>query len=128
MGLFSKMFGGNKSEKDVRAILPLVTKINQHFDSFQSISNDELRSKTLDFRQRIKDALKNIDAQIADTNKRAEEISFNDLLGKDTVYQEVDKLKKDRDQKIEDVLKEILPEAFAVVKETARRFKDSTEI
>jgi preprotein translocase subunit SecA len=69
MGLFSKMFGGNKSEKDVRAILPLVTKINQHFDSFQSISNDELRSKTLDFRQRIKDALKNIDAQIADTKK-----------------------------------------------------------
>jgi preprotein translocase subunit SecA len=128
MGLFSKMFGGNKSEKDVRAILPLVTKIYQHFDSFQSISNDELRSKTLDFRQRIKDALKNIDAQIADTNKRAEEISFSDLLGKDTVYQEVDKLKKDRDQKIEEVLKEILPEAFAVVKETARRFKDSTEI
>jgi preprotein translocase subunit SecA len=100
MGLFSKMFGGNKSEKDVRAILPLVTKINQHFDSFQSISNDELRSKTLDFRQRIKDALKNIDAQIADTNKRAEELSFTDLFGKDAIYQEVDKLKKDRDQKL----------------------------
>ena len=80
MGLFSKMFGGNKSEKDVRAILPLVTKINQHFDSFQSVSNDELRSKTLDFRRRIKDALKNIDAQIADTNKRADEISLNDLF------------------------------------------------
>ncbi len=59
---------------------------------------------------------------------RAEELPFNDLLGKDAIYQEVDKLKKDRDKKIEEILKEILPEAFAVVKETARRFKENTEI
>jgi len=57
MGLFSKMFGGNKSEKDVRAILPLVTKINQHFSTYQSLSNDELRNKTIEFRQRIPVAL-----------------------------------------------------------------------
>ncbi len=72
--------------------------------------------------------LKDIDLQIAETNKKAEELSFSDLMGKDAIYQEVDKLKKDRDQKIEDVLKDILPEAFAVVKETARRFKEDTEI
>src|SRR5215203_4665460 len=128
MGLFSKMFGGNKSEKDVRAILPLVTKINQYFSTYQSLSNDELRNKTTEFRQRIASALKDIDIQIADINKRAEELSFTDLMGKDAIYQEVDKLKKDRDQKIEDVLKEILPEAFAVVKETARRFKENLEL
>ena len=70
MGLFSKMFGGNKSEKDVRAILPLVTKINQHFSTYQSLSNDELRNKTIEFRQRIASALKDIDIQIADINKK----------------------------------------------------------
>ncbi len=60
--------------------------------------------------------------------KEADELPFNDLLGKDAIYQQVDKLKKDRDKKIEEALKEILPEAFAVVKETARRFKENTEI
>ncbi|MEO6070211.1 MAG: preprotein translocase subunit SecA, partial [Chitinophagaceae bacterium] len=127
-GFFSKIFGGNKSEKDVKTILPLVTKINQHFATYQSISNDELRQKTTDFRQRIQEHLSPIDAQITETNNRAEELTFDDLVGKDAIYQEVDKLKKDRDQKIEEVLKEILPEAFAVVKETARRFKENKEL
>ncbi|MGZ3850236.1 MAG: preprotein translocase subunit SecA, partial [Flavisolibacter sp.] len=128
IGLLSKMFGGSKSEKDVKSVLPQVSKINQHFQSFQSISNDELRNKTREFRERIQNHLKAIDSEIAETNKRAEELPFNDLVGKDAVYQEVDKLKKDRDQKTEEILKEILPEAFAVVKETARRFKENTEI
>ena len=122
IGFFSKLFGGSKSEKDVKTILPLVTKINEHFQSYQNISNDELRNKTIEFRSRIADHLKDIDAQIAETNTRAEELPFTELVGKDAVYQEVDALKKERDQKIEEVLKEILPEAFAVVKETAKRF------
>src|SRR6478672_5481416 len=126
IGFLSKMFGGSKSEKDVKAILPLVTKVNQAFDSLRSISNDELRNKTTEFRKRIQDHLKAIDEQIADTNKRAEDLPFTDLVGKDSIYQEVDKLKKERDQKIEEILKELLPEAFAVVKETARRFKKNT--
>ena len=128
MSFFSKLFGGSKSEKDVKKIQPFVAEINQHFTSYQSLTNDQLRNKTQEFRQRIKDHLTAIDNEIAATNKRAEELPFNDLLGKDAIYQEVDKLKKDRDKKIEEVLKEILPEAFAVVKETARRFKENTEI
>jgi preprotein translocase subunit SecA len=94
MSLFSKLFGGSKSEKDVKKIQPLVVKINQHFASYQSLTNDELRNKTKEFRQRIKEHLTEIDNLIADTNKKAEELSFNDLLGKDAIYQEVDKLKK----------------------------------
>ena len=128
MSLFSKLFGGSKSEKDVKKIQPLVGKVNQHFASYQSLTNDQLRNKTQEFRQRIKDHLVTIDNDIAATNKKAEELPFNDLLGKDAIYQEVDKLKKDRDKKIEEALEEILPEAFAVVKETARRFKENTEI
>jgi preprotein translocase subunit SecA len=127
-GLFSSLFGGNKSEKDVKKILPRVEEINQHFASFQSMTNDQLRGKTQIFRQRIKDYLKEIDEEIASKTKHADELPYNDLLGKDAIYQEVDKLKKDRDKKIEEVLDDILPEAFAVVKETAKRFKENKEI
>src|SRR5215204_4837105 len=128
MSFFSKLFGGSKSEKDVKKIQPFVAEINKHFESFQSFTNDQLRNKTTEFRQRIKDHLTAIDNEISSANKRAEELQFNDLLGKDAIYQEVDKLKKDRDKKIEEALKDILPEAFAVVKETAKRFKENTEI
>ncbi|MDQ6609039.1 MAG: preprotein translocase subunit SecA [Bacteroidota bacterium] len=128
IGFLSKMFGGNKSEKDVKLIAPLVATINQHTQSFQDLTNDELRHKTIEFRNRIKDHIAEIDAEIIETNKRAEELSFTDLVGKDAVYQEVDKLKKSRDEKLEEILKELLPEAFAVVKETAKRFKEKTEM
>ena len=128
MGFLSKLFGGNKSDKDVKKIQPVVEKINQHFNSFASFSNDQLRNKTPEFRQRIQEHLAPTDEAIIAKNKQAEELPFNDLIGKDNIYQEVDKLKKDRDKKIEEILEEILPEAFAVVKETARRFKENTEI
>ena len=128
IGFITKIFGGSKSEKDVKMVLPLVSQINQNFEAYQTLSNDELRNKTQEFRERIANHLRDIDAQIAETNSRAEELPFEDLVGKDAIYQEVDKLKKDRDQKIEEILKEILPEAFAVVKETARRFKENEEL
>src|SRR5918993_1107273 len=128
IGFLSKMFGGSKSEKDVKSILPLVTKINQHFQAYATLSNDELRGKTVEFKQRIQEHLKDIDADILATNQKAEDLSFEDLAGKDSIYQDVDRLKKDRDKKIEEVLQDILPEAFAVVKETARRFKENTEL
>ena len=56
-GLLSKLFGGNKSEKDVKKISPLVADINGFFNQYQSLSNDELRNKTQEFKQRIKDHL-----------------------------------------------------------------------
>ncbi len=128
LGIISKLFGGNKSDKDVKKILPLVEKINQHFSSYSSLSNDELRQKTTEFRQRIKEHLKATDDEVLQKNKEAEELSFSDLLNKDVIYQQVDKLKKDRDKKIEEVLNEILPEAYAVVKEASRRFKENTTL
>ncbi|MGZ5220881.1 MAG: preprotein translocase subunit SecA, partial [Chitinophagaceae bacterium] len=128
MGFLSKLFGGNKSDKDVKKILPVVEKINQHFAGYASLTNDQLRSKTQEFRQRIQAHLAPTDETIVAKNKEAEELPFNDLMGKDAIYQEVDKLKKERDKKIEELLQELLPEAFAVVKETARRFKENTEV
>ncbi|MBL0154486.1 MAG: preprotein translocase subunit SecA [Chitinophagaceae bacterium] len=128
LGFISKIFGGNKSEKDVKKLQPIVGQVNHFFNSYQSLSNDELRGKTNEFRGRIKAHLTDIDAQIAAKNAEADSLPFNDLMGKDAVYQEVDKLKKERDKKIEEILEKIMPEAFAVVKETARRFSNSTDI
>ena len=128
LGFIWKLFGGNKSEKDIKLIQPLVAVINNHCASYQSLSHDALRAKTAEFKLRIREHLQQIDNEIADLNKKAEELPFSDITGKDSLYNEIDRLQKDRDKKIEEVLKEILPEAFAVVKETARRFKENTEI
>jgi|694.fasta_scaffold01610_28 preprotein translocase subunit SecA len=125
LGIISKLFGGNKSEKDVKKISPQVAEINRHFNSYQSISNDELRNKTVVFRERIKAHLAATDLQITDKNSQAESLSSEDINGRDSIYKEVDELKKLRDSKIEEILLELLPEAFAVVKETARRLRDN---
>ncbi len=128
LGLISKIFGGNKSEKDVKQIRPTVARINAHFEQLQRLSNDELRNKTLEFRQRIKEHLSDIDRQIAEKNAAADELPSSEIGQRDEIYKDIDKLKKDRNQAIEAILLEILPEAFAVVKETGRRFKENTEI
>jgi len=125
LGIISKIFGGNKSEKDVKQILPLVEKTNQFFTAFQSLTNDELRGKTQEFRARIKQHLGQIDESIRSKKDQAESLPAENIAERDDIYKEVDALKKDRDQKIEEILKEILPEAFATVKETSRRFKEN---
>ena len=128
IGFISKLFGGSKSEKDIKNIQPRVAIINQHFASYQSVSNDDLRAKTSEFKQRIQDHLRDIDTKISELTTQGEELSFSDIGGKDAIYQEIDSLKKDRDKKIEEILNDLLPEAFAVVKETARRFKENAEL
>ena len=127
-GFLSLLFGGNKSEKDVKVLRPYIGKINAFFDQYQSISNDELRNKTVDFRTRIKEYLKDIDDEIESRKKEAEVLDSADISGRDAIYQGIDAMRKDRDKKLEEVLMDILPEAFAVVKETARRFKDNAEL
>jgi preprotein translocase subunit SecA len=127
-GLLSKLFGGNKSEKDVKVITPYIAKINAFFDQYQSLSNDELRSKTAEFKQRIKEYLTETDDEISRKKEEAEQLDSIDIAGRDHIYQEVDEMGKDRDKKIEEILLEILPEAFAVVKETSRRFKENAEL
>ncbi|MBS1495934.1 MAG: preprotein translocase subunit SecA [Bacteroidetes bacterium] len=128
LGIISKIFGGNKSEKDVKQILPQVEKTNQYFASYASLSNDQLRNKTNEFKQRINEHLAGIDVDIKNKNAEAEAMPASEISGRDAIYKEVDALKKDRDSKIEEILKEILPEAFALVKETSRRFKENENI
>ncbi|MBS1746917.1 MAG: preprotein translocase subunit SecA [Bacteroidetes bacterium] len=128
LNIINKILGGNKSEKDVKKITPQIEKINSFFAQYQSLTNDQLRNKTPEFKQRIQDHLKEIDAEIAAKKAEADALPEEEMQKRDVLYKEADELKKDRDKKIEEALNEILPEAFAVVKETARRFTENTEI
>lgn len=124
-GFLKKLFG-DKYDRDIKAIMPIVDKIKTIYAGLSSISNDELRNKTHDFRARIADHLKDIDNDIAAV--QADIDATNDVIKKQQLFAEMDKLKNERDEDIEVVLNEILPEAFAVVKETARRFANTTTI
>ncbi len=128
LGIISKLFGGSKSEKDVKKIMPQIEKINQFYSAYQSLSNDQLRSKTQEFKLRIQQHLASIDAVIVEKKNLAESLPAEDISGRDEVYKEIDALKKPRDEQIEVILQELLPEAFAVVKETSRRFKENSQI
>lgn len=120
---FLKKIIGTKQDRDLKQYLILVNEVNKNFEAYQSISNDELRSKSLEFRQRIQDYLSDIDAEIASINTQAiDAVDFNE---KENLFKEVDELRKNRDKALEDVLQSILPEAFAVVKETSRRFSNN---
>lgn len=123
---FIKKLFGTKADRDVAAFAPVIREINEYFDSYYQLSNDALRQKTNEFRARIKEHLSGIDSDIVQINAQAKATA--DIHEKETLYDQVDRLKKERDQHLEDVLKQILPEAFAVVKETARRFSENEEI
>ncbi|MBM3413025.1 MAG: preprotein translocase subunit SecA [Bacteroidetes bacterium] len=128
LGYISKIFGGSKSEKDVKKVQPQVVAVNEFFAQYRQLDNDQLRAKTEAFRSRINLHLAPIDQQIAAQNLAAENLPAADLSGKEAIYQEVDRLRKQRNKEIEVILEQLLPEAFAVVKETARRFKENKEL
>lgn len=121
-----KTFVGDKTKKDLALIHPIVSKINEHFNSFESISNDELREKTAIFKNTIKNNLKENTTQINEIKSQIE--NTPDLDQKELLYQKIDGLSLEGEKIIARTLEEILPEAFAVVKETARRFVNNTQI
>ena len=123
LGFLTKVFG-SKSERDIKAIQPLVIKINEEYAKLSSITNDELRSKTVYFKDVIAKALSDIDGKISDLKASADSAEL-DLASKTAIYDQVDALAKDRDKELETVLMDILPQAFAVVKETSRRFTEN---
>lgn len=124
----SKLFGGNKHEKDIKLIEPVVAKINAIYPSLASLTHDQLRNKTQEFRNTISSFLKSIDDKIASLLASADAMDMDMADEKDELYKQVDELRKERDKELEKVLLEILPEAFAVMKETARRFSENAEI
>lgn len=122
-----KKFFKSKSEKDVEEILPVVQQINQIYSSLHSLSNDELRDKTQILKQKVQDYFKSEEEEIEKLKQYAEsdEVSLEE---KHRIYEKIEKLNKEVLKKIEEILLEVLPEAFAIVKETARRFVEYKEL
>jgi preprotein translocase subunit SecA len=127
LNFISKLFG-SKSERDVKALMPYVEKIKAEFAKLDQITNDELRARTIAFKQTIKDGLASIDEEIQSIKQQTEDNPDMDVQEKVGLYTQLDKLQKDRDKELEVILLNILPEAFAVVKETARRFTNNPTI
>nr|WP_297916247.1 preprotein translocase subunit SecA [uncultured Allomuricauda sp.] len=121
-----KVFVGDKSEKDVKALQPLVKEIKSFEQQLESMSSDELRQKTATFKSTIQEERKEIDDKI-DVLK--EEVQHStDIDRNEEIYTEIDQLEEEAYKISEKTLNTILPEAFAVVKETAKRFAHNTTL
>ncbi len=124
--LFTGIFG-KKSDRDIKEIMPLVEKTKVEYAKLASLSNDQLRAKTAEFKKRIAEQLKEEEEAIAKVKADADAVGVN-MDDKAKAYENIDALTKKLDEKIEKVLLELLPEAFAVMKDTARRFTENEEV
>ncbi len=123
-----KHFFGNKAEGDFREILPLYEKIHEVYEDIKNLDNDQLRAKTTELKKTIKDHIKVEEDSIHDLRNMVEDNYDMDIDEKRKVYDQIDELEKVITKKTEEVLEKILPEAFAVIKDTARRFKENEEV
>ncbi len=123
----SNLFG-TKSERDLKELTPIVAKVNNEFTKLNAISNDELRQKSVSLKQRILDELKGIDDKINALKAQIEENTEMDVDDKELLFKQIDTLGTERDKELERVLLDILPEAFAIVKETAKRFTENEKL
>ena len=121
------LFLGDKSERDLKEILPIVELIKLEFDKLQSLSNDELRQASLNLKAQITETTKD-DQDRVDTLKEKLNKGEVALKEKESVYTEIDSLEKHITETIENALEQALPKAFAIVKETARRFTENDTI
>ena len=121
-----KVFLGDKSGKDLKKLNPLVDDINVQFDKLYSLSNDQLRNKTIEFKKVISDQTSDINKSIGDLNKKISNESSN--TEKEILFKEVEVLENELIAKKAEILDNLLPKAFAVVKETARRFFENEEL
>jgi preprotein translocase subunit SecA len=119
----SKLFG-TKSDRDLKEIQPLLDRVIEEFPKLATLTNDQLRAKTQDFKKRIADYSAEENKKAAEIRSRIETDPGLEIDEKEKLYEEIDEIEKNIIKKNEEILEEILPEAFAVVKETARRFKE----
>ncbi len=122
MSFLTKIFG-DKATRDLKALSPFVHKIKEASEHIEKLSNDDLRNKTTEFKERIQEHTAAETNRISEIKKQIE--AEEDIAAREGLWEEVDKIEKARYVKAQEVLDEILPEAFAVIKETARRFKDN---
>ena len=126
INLIAKFFG-TKSQRDIKELFPYVEKVNAEFVRLKDLSNDELRQISAELKAHISTELSDIDNQLAELNEHAAH-SDVDVNEKERLFDQIDKLEADRNTELERVLLDILPRAFAVVKETARRFTENEQL
>jgi len=126
-GIIKKLMGGNEGGADMKEINPYVEKAKAEFAKLDTISNDELRAKSEEFRNKLTVYVAEEENRLKELSVRAEDAA-TPISEKEQVYAEIDKLEKEIDNKLEEVLDEILPEGFAVIKETAKRFAENKKI
>ena len=122
--ILSKLFG-NKSQRALREVQPYLTKIKETYPSIQALSNDELRARSESLKQKIREYTAAERAEIEKLKSNVEEL---DLEAREEVWNKVDKIEKTILDRTEEILDEALPEAFSIVKDTARRFAENAEI
>lgn len=125
--LIAKIFG-SKSEKDIKQLMPMVEETKREGEKLGSLSHDELRKKTFEIQDEINSFLKPIDDQLKALHQEIAEKPDLDLDHKESIFQNIDKLEADRNTELEKVLEKVLPRTFAIVRETARRFKENETI
>lgn len=121
--IFKKLIG-NKADRDIKEISPEVDRIKAAYEEIKGLSNDELRGRSLALQQKLQDAIKDEQTQIASLKEGIEEIELSE---REKVYAEIDKIEQTITDKLESILNEILPEAFSIMKDTARRFTENEE-
>ena len=120
----SRIFG-NKSTRDMKLIQPWVNKVKEASESIEKLSNDGLRGKTKELQQTIQASADDIKEKIAALNAKIEDTPIED---REVIFNQIDKLEKEVLERYEEALNAALPDAFAIVKETARRFAQNEEI
>lgn len=120
-------FFGTKAERDLKELTPIVQKIIDTYPRFVNLTNDELRAESAALKKRVRDYIAEEEAKVTELKSKMESEDI-DYEEKEQVYNEVDKITKAIDGKIEEILNEVLPEAFSIVKETARRFKENEKV
>ena len=123
MGFFAKLFG-NKAMRDNKALQPILDKTLEAYEKIKNLDIDALRHKTVEFKEYINNYIAEDEARIKELKLKAENDDL-DLEKKNEIFEQVDKLEKQQLEKIEEALNNIMPEAFAVLKETAKRFKEN---
>ena len=122
-----KRLFGNKADRDMKELLPIVSKVNAEWEKIKGVSHDELRQISADLKAKIHAHVKAEEDEIASLKAKVENEKPS-IEEREEIYNRIDKLEEQINTKLEDVLNEILPLAFAVMKDTARRFKENKEI
>lgn len=125
--LIAKLFG-TKSQKDIKAIMPLVEATRKEGEKLTSLSHDDLRNQTREVQKTINEELKETDDQLAALHKQIADNPDLGIQDKESIFAQIDKLELERNKELEKVLMKVLPKAFAIVRETARRFKENEYI